>query len=261
MERALGRYKYFLILFLAAISLFLVGDKALPENAALEDEAVKSETLSVERSEADYEIDGRIVMVKAGDRGRHILAASGSGVVYDISEDSLWIVTAGHVLGHADGYEVWVDFGSTADRGAKTADNNAEVICGAYEMAKDADLAFLRLPLETIPEDIRSQLEKPLTDKDRYDGLSASAVVYVWGYGDDKLFFYEGILTDAWIYVEDFDQYMLVADCEIEPGMSGGGLYDAEDNLIGIACGGNEAGELAAVPFHVVQARFADIAK
>ena len=208
-----------------------------------------------ETETVEYEIDGRIVLVKAGEPERNVLTAVGSGVVYAVSEEYLWIVTAGHVLENAGNYTVWVDFGGVADAtGSATG-----VVCSAYELAESADLAFLQLPLNDISRGIRAQLLLPRTDKKRYDALRREDVVCVRGFVDDKCISCEGVLTDSWILVEDFDQYMMLADCKIEPGMSGGGLYDEEDNLIGIACGGNEKGELAAVPLHVVQARFEEI--
>ena len=300
MDRKLDKNKWFMILLVAAIvALFLPGGGSLfgqgnlpregnvqtdtnqrdgqqesdvaQDNLTAEDDSAAGQAGGLAETETvEYEIDGRIVLVKSGDPEQNILAAAGSGVVYDVSEEYLWIVTAGHVLENAGNYTVWVDFGGVAvnasSREASFAGSTVnmissatDVVCSAYELVESADLAFIQLPLNDIPRGIRAKLVLPRTDKKRYDALRREDVVRVRGFVDDKCISCEGVLTDSWILVEDFDQYMMLADCEIEPGMSGGGLYDEEDNLIGIACGGNEAGELAAVPLHVVQARFEEI--
>ena len=305
MDRKIDKSKWFMILVVAAIvALFLPGGRSpsgqgsspgegsvqtdtnqesgqrdngqqgsdvAQDNLTAEDGSAVGQTdTSAETEMMEYEIDGRIVLVKAGDPEQNILTAVGSGVVYAVSEESLWIVTAGHVLENAGNYTVWVDFGGAAvnalGREASLAGSTVNmissatgVVCSAYELAESADLAFIQLPLDDISRGIRAQLLLPRTDKKRYDALCREDVVRVRGFVDDKCISYEGVLTDSWILVEYFDQYMMLADCEIEPGMSGGGLYDEEDNLIGIACGGDKAGELAAVPLHVVQARFEEI--
>lgn len=202
--------------------------------------------------EVEYKIDGRHVLVSVGDRERNILTASGSGVVYAVSADMLWIVTAGHVLERGDDDTVWVDFGDEEGR-------DACVTCEECRISGNADLAFLGLRLDDIPGGIRRRLALPRTDKNRYDALRQGDRICVWGYAEDKLIQCEGVLTEAWIYVEDFGQCMMTADCETEPGMSGGGMYDEEGNLIGIVCGRNEEGEIAAAPLHVAQAEAANM--
>ncbi len=193
------------------------------------------------------------VSVSVKERGTDALAASGSGVIWQIEEDGLWIVTAGHVLERAGGENrVCVDFGGVRDK-------KMEVPCRLYEVSGEADLAFLYLTRSEIPQEARDGFETAKTDKAGYDGLRAGDSVYAAGYEDGSLTVCEGVLEDAWIYVEDFEQYMILAECGVRPGMSGGGLYDGAGRLIGIVCGGNEQGELAAVPLHVAQARFADL--
>lgn len=261
-----NRFKMPLFVAVVAVSaaLLLPGDAAEPSE---EDAA-----LLPPEEDAGYAIDGGIVMVRVGKPAEQVLYATGSGVVYALYEEQLWIVTAGHVLENVKDAAVWIDFAGTAD--GRATDESGEdtqsavgdgtgaaalVQCDAYELTEDADLAFLCISLESIPGGIRDRLILPGTDKEHYDALGESDAVRVRGFGENGLVSYDGILTDFWIYVEDFSQYMMVADCAIEPGMSGGGLFDDEGNLIGIACGGNASGELAAVPLHVVQARFADV--
>jgi len=91
------------------------------------------------------------------------------------------------------------------------------------------------------------------------DCLKEGDIVRIRGRGEEGQTEYKGTLRDTWIYVEDFSQYMMTANCSIDPGMSGCGLYDENGALIGIACGGNEENVLTAVPLHVVMAELENL--
>lgn len=194
--------------------------------------------------------DGSVVAVYVEGKTSGTWSASGSGVILAAEEDSLWIVTAGHVLERAGTeHPVKVEFGE-----------GSIVESQRYELVRDTDLAFLCILKENLPEECR-ELKASETDKESYDALEDGDIVCLNGYRDGRLSVFAGVLSEPWIYVEDFEQYMMVAACEMDYGMSGGGLYDEEGRLIGIACGGNERGELAAVPLHVVWARFEELKK
>ncbi len=215
-----------LLIFCEAVLLIgLMGDGMEPKNKTSEEISIVS--VRVRREDSDA------------------WTASGSGVVWQVEEHDLWIVTAGHVLSGAGGKSrVYVEFGEDV----------AE--CLWYEVTEEVDLAFLRIDGEALPERLKTKLAAAVTDKESYDGLRASDAVWVSGFREGSLVRYDGVLEDPWIYVEDFEQYMMLAECEIAQGMSGGGLYDGAGNLIGIVCGAGEEGELAAVPLHVAQACF-----
>lgn len=167
----------------------------------------------------------------------------GTGVVYQVVEDGVWIATASHILhNNSDEDRIVLNLG------------NVWIECTTWLEVEGIDLAYLYLPQEDIAAEL---LPIPVeTDKSGYDALKAGDVVRSIGYSAGKLVEYEGALSESWIYVEDFAQHMMVAECEIQPGMSGGGLYNEEGNFIGMICGGNEDGELVAVPWHVMQARY-----
>lgn len=222
-----GRNKI-LILLIFCVAVLLIG----PMGDGMEPKSKTSEEIS-------------IVSVRVRREDSDAWTASGSGVVWQVEKHDLWIVTAGHVLSGAGGKSrVYVEFGEDV----------AE--CLWYETAEDVDLAFLRIDGEALPERLKTKLAAAVTDKESYDGLRASDAVWTAGFREGSLVRYDGVLEDPWIYVEDFEQYMMLAECEIAQGMSGGGLYDGAGNLIGIVCGVSEEGELAAVPLHVAQACF-----
>ena len=60
-------------------------------------------------------------------------------------------------------------------------------------------------------------------------------------------------VVDPWIYVEDFDQYMLLLQGLIAPGMSGGGAFTEDGVFVGILCGGDEEGKVAVVPYSMIE--------
>ena len=63
---------------------------------------------------------------------------------------------------------------------------------------------------------------------------------------------YEGTLTDSWIYIEDYGQYMMLGRTYAESGMSGGGVFDRYGRFIGILSGADERGNLAIVPLSII---------
>ena len=167
----------------------------------------------------------------------------GSGIIYSTEEEFLVIVTAGHVLADAvEGVKiVFVDGWETASR--------------EVSVSELADLAVVRIPLMEIP---RERLEKYLlanVDKSSYEGLQAGDGCIVMGsrsgVAEDA---YEGIILDSWIYMEDYDQYMIWVSAPGKPGMSGGGLFDRWGHLLGVLSGCSEDGEWAVVPLAMLLA-------
>lgn len=169
--------------------------------------------------------------------------AVGTGVIYQVDDDGVWIATAAHVLSKK----------TDEDKILLGADG-LSMECQSWVMVDRTDLAYLYLPREALPA--KAEIIPVEADKESYDKLGAGNIVQAWGYCTGRLTNYSGELIENWIYVEDFEEYMMVARCEIEPGMSGGGLYDREGHFIGMICGGNEEGEVVAVPWHVMHARF-----
>lgn len=53
--------------------------------------------------------------------------------------------------------------------------------------------------------------------------------------------------------MEDFDQYMLLLQGLIAPGMSGGGAFTEDGVFVGILCGGDEEGKVAVVPYSMIE--------
>lgn len=185
--------------------------------------------------------DSPLVRILAGD-------TAGSGVIFECGEDALVILTAVHVLQSAaqTGEAVEVLFGD-----GTSAETDSCIL------SQTSETAFVNLPLEKLPWDVREADICVAVDKEAFDGLTAGAAMSFRGFGSEGEEELQGTLLYPWIYVEDFHQYMLLVQGAVFPGMSGGGLFDGAGNFVGILCGVNDSGETAAVPLSVILAEYA----
>lgn len=206
------------------------------------DEGVATTGISTETEE---EMEISLVQVQVEAVTNNVCKNAGTGVVYHVSDTGIWIATAAHVLEEKKETDVIT---------VTAAGESVE--CRKWTVVSEADLAFLFLEYEGISQENKPVFVPIKTDKASYDVMAEDTPITAVGYSGGEVVECHGRLTNAWIYVEDFAQYMILAECEVYPGMSGGGMYDDAGNFIGMICGGNEDGELVAVPWHVMQARF-----
>ena len=171
---------------------------------------------------------------------------AGSGVIVDSDEDMMTIATAGHVL-------------EQAEDGIRVIFSDDFEISGEfrYFISEYQDLAFIRIPHNMLEEGRLS--EKPLDHAIQYGtavlsreafdhtkaGDSVVAIGSKTGVGEDA---YAGEVVSDYAYSDDFQAYVLIAQVKARPGMSGGGIFDLQGNLLGILCGISEDGQTAAVP-------------
>ena len=168
----------------------------------------------------------------------------GSGVVYQKMEDSLIIVTAAHVL--EQGMEsVTVTFS-----------DELEVTTDDCYISGHSDLAFVNIPLSSLPKNKQKKYIQVQIDKAAFDGLQDGDEVLFQGATRDADIPYMGTVWESWIFAEDFGQYMMIIQGDVEPGMSGGGVFDPAGNFLGIICGESENGEVAAVPLSIIEAEY-----
>lgn len=181
---------------------------------------------------------GAMVRIQAGN-------LIGSGVIFDAGTDFLRIATAAHVLANGDG---------TAKI---TFDDGFDVTCDKIRQSEKQDLAILEIPRDALLEegsadgtlDHGEKIRRAKFSKEAYDDAANGDLVIALGsrtgVGEDA---YAGCILQDYAYFVDFDAYMMLADVMVTPGMSGGGLFDAEGNLLGIICGTSEDGEVAVAP-------------
>lgn len=178
-----------------------------------------------------------MVKVQAG-------SLSGSGVIVASDRKYLWIATAGHVLDRTDA-AVKITFA-----------DGLETETVKLQRAENQDLAILRVSRIALVEkdgdredDHGLEYRRAILDQDAFDAMKDGDLAIAMGSrngaGEDA---YAGVISQDYVYLEDFGAHMIVAQVQVTPGMSGGGLFDSKGRLLGILCGVSEDGEVAVCP-------------
>ncbi len=165
----------------------------------------------------------------------------GSGVIWTVYEDVLVIATAAHVT--QDNSPMTVQF----DQG--------DPVAAYLTYASDqVDVAFLEVSLQEITvQDIAWQVAQQ--DRETCEQLKAEQPLWIMGSIEEAADRVYGCsVVDPWIYIEYFDNYMLLGHAYAIPGVSGGGVFTQEGILVGILCGSNEADQVAVLPWSVMEA-------
>ena len=183
-------------------------------------------------TETDQRILKSVVQIQAGD-------LQGSGVIYDEDDNEILIATAGHVLAHDNG-EILV-----------TLPDGTQVAASGTETVNSCDLAFLWVNRDNLTEEAWKACLPVQTDREAFDALKEYDDVWMYG-GESGVPVY-AFVVDPWIYVEDFEQYMLLLQGLMVPGMSGGGAFTEDGVFVGILCGADEEGKVAVVPYSMVE--------
>lgn len=180
----------------------------------------------------------------------HMNQVGGSGVIWRVDGAQLVIVTAAHVLAENLG-QVQITFA-----------DGYQVESSEYVIESSADVAFVYVALENIPQEYLSGYYVANVDKNKYDEIASDDIVIAIGSvsepGGEA---YEGTLTETWIWVEDFNQYMMIAKLVADAGMSGGGVFDEEGYFLGILCGVNENNEAAILPLVIIESVYQGISQ
>lgn len=230
----------------------LAGDGSGKENPSQERDISADESLAVreETSSGTEESSGANPedgLVKSLAATVQIFADSfcGSGVIYGQWEDSLILVTAAHVI-PSQCREIKVVFG-----------DGGEAVCTDYLLAEDADCAFLRLKEDILPGDWQEKYGIVQKDRERFDAMKNEDGVFLADYqADNDLGCRFAMIIESWIYVEDFGVHMMLLSGEAHAGMSGCGVFEEDGCFLGILCGGNEEGELAVLPYSIIETNF-----
>ncbi len=195
---------------------------------SIEDNAVTIENIET------YDVFNSLVQVQIDTR-------MGSGILWK-KQEGMWIfVTASHVVEGAEQAEIYFV--------AEDKMYVAQVNCVA-----GLDLAFLCVDSQTFTQDVLEKYEE-VCDKTALPEYNASITAV--GYdalGEQKA--YEGIVEETWIYVEDFQNYMVLSRCNALPGMSGGGIFDLDGHLNALICGQDEEGMVACLSATVLESEY-----
>ena len=176
------------------------------------------------------------VMVECGDQ-------VGCGNVYECSEDAIIIVTARHIL-------------EDAKAGTSAGDASIQVTFydGEASQAKlikedsGLDVAFLEINKKELPahglgyqavamtsSDVNKEYGKPDAT------LNPGTNIYLRNALKDQV--YAGTIELPSVYSEDFGTEVILCYCVVDDGMSGTGLFDEENNYLGMLLGSTEDGE------------------
>ena len=165
----------------------------------------------------------------------------GSGVVWSVEEEMLVIATAAHVAEDNSPLTVQFEQGDPLETRLRY-------------VSDQVDVAFVEVSLQELEDqDISWQVARQ--DREVCDQLEAGQPLWIMGSVEEAADrTYDGSVTQPWIYLEDFGNYMLLGHAYAIPGVSGGGVFTREGILVGILCGGNDADQIAVLPWSVMEA-------
>lgn len=170
----------------------------------------------------------------------------GSGVILQINEQGVYIISSKHVLKNEDVAEI------TFYDEFKTK-GNIIAVSGQY------DMAIIQVPLENIDTFSLKKLRQVNIDVAAYENMKNGDSMFTLGSTDGVAQnFYRGTIEDTWEFVEQFNTYMLHSNCYAKAGMSGGGTFDAYGNYIGIITGGLDD-ESVSVPLPTIIEQYEEL--
>lgn len=205
-----------------------VEEKESLKEAVREEErdwVVFAESLEGENEEKAHEMAVQsIVRLETENNGKVYF---GSGILWDADEERIVIATSGHLL--EEGRLLRVVF-----PGGKEAPGEAAGSC------EQKDMAFVTVPvsrLEEAGQEVRVvSLHQRIFDTLDYSSRLLALGCSESGVGDQ---FRGGTLKEKAWYREEFGADVMVLECESQPGMSGGGIFDCYGNLVGMLEGGS----------------------
>ncbi|MCM1466413.1 MAG: serine protease [Bacteroidales bacterium] len=169
----------------------------------------------------------------------------GSGVIYAQKDDGIVLVTAAHVI-PADCQKIKIVFG-----------DGEESVCTDYRLTEQIDGAFLEVKTEMLPADWQEKYGIVKKDRKIFDAVQSEDGVFLRDYdSENDLGCRFAMVVEGWIYVEDFGTHMMLVSGEAHSGMSGCGVFEENGCFLGILCGANDEGELAVLPYSLIEANF-----
>lgn len=231
--------KSFLILvFFLGIFLTACNTKVSPADESLpykESNTQNSESKASQQGEAEREMQTKSILQVQTD------TQLGSGVLWEKLNEEWIVVTAAHVV-----------------QGFKEVDvclvPEEKILPATVEEINGLDLAFLRVNVASLDEKLNEEYSVVMQNR---DAIEEGTVIYTKGYNPyGELCEFSGKLLEDWIYVEDFDNYMMICDCQANPGMSGGAVFTESGSLVGLICGENNSGVLAILPAAVIRSEY-----
>ena len=194
---------------------------------------LKTPVLETENCAKAYEnVKNCVVRVQMGN-------AHGSGIIWEITPETIVVATNKHVLEYWKDENSYVYFvqGYYADA----------AILGTSEQY---DVGFLGIDSRQFTYEELKRLRSARIDGKVYAKLRQGDIMFSVDSGSntDVARYFEATVGDTHRYIEDFDAYMLYGHGFAKEGMSGGGTFDGRGYLIGMTTGGTYQNETAGVP-------------
>lgn len=147
---------------------------------------------------------------------------SGSGVIFDMTDDELLIMTNNHVVNEAKAIQISFNNGALAEGYLKGNDSST-------------DLAVVGVKLADLEQETRDAIQvAELGDSDELKvGQMVLAIGNALGYGQALTVGYVSA-KDREIYVDGLAMILLQTDAAINPGNSGGALLNIDGQVVGI---------------------------
>ncbi len=164
--------------------------------------------------------------------------AYGSGVIIGKTDDELLLVTNNHVAVYdKSGNTMYYSYTASTTGRKVTFVDGTEVDANLKGADADADIAVLAIKLSDIPEDTLNAISVATiaNSDDVKVGQGVMAIGNALGLGQTTTFGHVSALNkDVTTSDDNVTRSMMQIDAAINEGNSGGGLFDANGNLIGI---------------------------
>lgn len=176
--------------------------------------------------------------------------AHGSGIVWDLTDERIVIVTNRHVL------DYWKD-----ENGYVHFPQGYDVDAGVIGVSEQYDIGFVGVDCGQFTYKELQEIRCARVDEDALAGLKQGDPIFLVDSGsmDSEEGYYKGTVRDAYRYIEDLDGYMVYGSCFARAGMSGGGTFDGRGHLIGMTTAGTLQNEFASVPVQHLQAAYEEV--
>ncbi|SJZ58274.1 S1C family serine protease [Garciella nitratireducens] len=162
------------------------------------------------------------VMTQDWFRNPSIQEGMGSGVIFQIDDKGVFILTNNHVIANSD--ELTVTF-----------ENNLQVKGEVVGVDEDSDLAVIKINKKNIPNALEGKIQvAEFGDSDKLTvGEKAIAIGNPLGYDDTVTV---GVISalDRELQIADQNIKLIQTDAAINPGNSGGALVNNQGQVIGI---------------------------
>ncbi len=165
--------------------------------------------------------------------------AHGSGIIWELSDEYVIIVTNRHVLRYWTAEQGYVHFPQGFDTDAQLVGVSAQY-----------DVGFVAVDRRLFTYEELQELRYARIDTEAFEALQPGDEMFLAdpGSAQHDAQYYQGSVEDKDRYIEDFDAHMLYGHCFARAGMSGGGTFDGRGYLIGMTTGGTDQNETASVP-------------